>query len=86
MLVPYEEFKRRADALREAVAGACAAAGRPAGEVALLPVTKTQPAEAADYAIRYGLAAVGENRVQEAVEKKALCRSALRWELIGHLQ
>ncbi|MEJ1973571.1 MAG: hypothetical protein WDM96_14255 [Lacunisphaera sp.] len=34
----------------------------------LLPVTKTHPAAAAEYAARYGLAAVGENRVQEGVE------------------
>jgi pyridoxal phosphate enzyme (YggS family) len=33
------------------------------------------------------LGAVGENRVQEAVEKRAaMAASALRWELIGHLQ
>jgi len=29
---------------------------------------------------------VGENRVQEAVEKRALVPGPLRWELIGHLQ
>jgi pyridoxal phosphate enzyme (YggS family) len=41
---------------------------------------------AADYVIRRGLAAVGENRVQEAIEKRALVPGPLRWELIGHLQ
>ena len=49
-------------------------------------MTKTHPAAAADYAARYGLRGVGETRVQEAVEKRALATSALRWELIGHLQ
>lgn len=86
MLIPFEEFKRRADALRSEMDAACAAAGRSPGEVALLAVTKTQPAAAAEYAARYGLAAVGENRVQEAVEKRAQCAAAVRWELIGHLQ
>ncbi|MBC8009981.1 MAG: YggS family pyridoxal phosphate-dependent enzyme, partial [Burkholderiales bacterium] len=52
----------------------------------LLAVTKTHPADAAVYAARRGLAAVGENRVQEAVEKRPLAPPALRWELIGHLQ
>jgi hypothetical protein len=51
-----------------------------------LPVTKTNPAAAAEYVSRYGLAAVGENRVQEAIEKRALVPGPLRWELIGHLQ
>jgi hypothetical protein len=52
----------------------------------LLPVTKTHPAAAAEYAARYGLAAVGENRVQEAVDKQAQLATKVRWELIGHLQ
>jgi pyridoxal phosphate enzyme (YggS family) len=51
-----------------------------------LPVTKTHPAAAAEYAARYGLAAVGENRVQEGIEKRTQTALALRWELIGHLQ
>ena len=54
--------------------------------MALLAVTKTQPAEAVDYAARYGLAAVGENRVQEGAAKRAATTAAVRWELIGHLQ
>jgi pyridoxal phosphate enzyme (YggS family) len=33
-----------------------------------------------------GLRAVGENRVQEAVDKKARTTAAVAWELIGHLQ
>lgn len=82
----FEEFKRRADEVRSRMAQACAAAGRDPSEVSLLPVTKTHPAAAADYVARYGLPAVGENRVQEGVEKRAQCAAALRWELIGHLQ
>ncbi len=89
MLIPYDEFVRRADALRARIAAACAAAGRPVGDVELLAVTKTHPAAAADYAARYGLRGVGENRVQEAMEKRPQLAPesiALRWELIGHLQ
>ncbi len=49
-------------------------------------MTKTQPAAAAEYAARYGLRAVGENRVQEGIDKRAQTAAAVRWELIGHLQ
>lgn len=49
-------------------------------------MTKTHPALAAEFAARYGLRAVGENRVQEAVEKRAQTSAAIAWELIGHLQ
>lgn len=89
MLIAYEEFARRADALRAQIAAACAAAGRDPSTVELLAVTKTHPAGAADHAARYGLRGVGENRVQEGVEKRAQIAAAsasLRWELIGHLQ
>jgi pyridoxal phosphate enzyme (YggS family) len=89
MLITYEEFAERADGLRQQIAEACRQAGRDASSVELLAVTKTQPAAAAEYVARYGLAAVGENRVQEGVEKRAQTGPAaagLRWELIGHLQ
>lgn len=82
----YEEFARRADAVRVQIAAACAAAGRAPNEVELLAVTKTHPAAAVDYAARYGLRAVGENRVQEAAEKKPQTTAVIAWELIGHLQ
>jgi pyridoxal phosphate enzyme (YggS family) len=68
------------------MAAACLRAGRATDAVALLPVTKSHPVAAVEYAARYGLSAVGENRVQEAVEKRAQTTAAIRWELIGHLQ
>jgi pyridoxal phosphate enzyme (YggS family) len=86
MFITYEEFVRRADSVRFRISEACALAGRSAGEVELLAVTKTHPPAAADYAARYGLRAVGENRVQEGVEKRAQAAAAIGWELIGHLQ
>jgi pyridoxal phosphate enzyme (YggS family) len=87
MFIAYEEFVRRADVVRAQIAAACAAAGRDPATVELLAVTKTHPVAAADYAARYGLRAVGENRVQEAAEKRPRCASpTLLWELIGHLQ
>jgi pyridoxal phosphate enzyme (YggS family) len=85
--ISYGEFVQRADGVRASIAAACAHVGRAAGEVELLAVTKTHPVMAADYAARYGLRAVGENRVQEAAEKRPHCSApALAWELIGHLQ
>ncbi len=89
MLIDYDEFARRAEGIRARIAAACAAHGREPATVELLAVTKTHPAAAADYAARYGLRAVGENRVQEGSEKRAQVAPAtlpLRWELIGHLQ
>ena len=86
MLLSYDEFTARADVVRLQIAGACQAASRDPREVELLAVTKNHPAAAAGYAARYGLRAIGENRVQEAVEKKAQTTAPISWELIGHLQ
>jgi pyridoxal phosphate enzyme (YggS family) len=86
MFPTYEEFCSRADAIRRLIADACVRAGRDSRAVELLAVTKTHPAAAAEYAARYGLRAVGENRVQEGVEKRAQTTAAVQWELIGHLQ
>jgi pyridoxal phosphate enzyme (YggS family) len=89
-MITYENFCLNLAAVEARLAAACLAAGRGAHEVKLLAVTKTHPADAAVYAGRGGLVAVGENRVQEAAAKRpeatAAGAGALRWELIGHLQ
>jgi hypothetical protein len=82
----YTDFLIRAETVRARIVEVCQRCGRHSSEVTLLAVTKTYPASAAEYAFRFGLAAVGENRVQEAAEKKPLAPTGLSWELVGHLQ
>jgi pyridoxal phosphate enzyme (YggS family) len=85
--ITYEEFLVNLARVRERLVAACAVAGRSVESVRILAVTKTHPVEAALYATRAGLAGAGENRVQEALEKMAICPDpSVRWELIGHLQ
>ena len=56
-------------------------------DVVLIAVTKTQSVAVIREAVAAGLSVVGENRVQEAVEKAAqLTDLPLEWHLIGHLQ
>ncbi|MEO6873993.1 MAG: YggS family pyridoxal phosphate-dependent enzyme [Opitutaceae bacterium] len=86
MFITYEEFRQRADDVQADIAAACVRAGRQPDEVGLLAVTKNHPPAAAEYAARYGLPAVGENRVQEGVDKRAQVTAEVQWELIGHLQ
>jgi pyridoxal phosphate enzyme (YggS family) len=73
-------------AVETRIARACERAGRSREEVTLVAVSKTFPASFVDEAIEAGIAEVGENRVQEAREKKPLVRGSARWHLIGHLQ
>jgi pyridoxal phosphate enzyme (YggS family) len=86
MLPEFDEFKRRADAIRARIGEICRLAGRNPADVEILAVTKSHPALAAELAARYGLRAVGENKVQEAVDKRAQAKARVAWELIGHLQ
>jgi len=86
MLPEFEEFKTRVDTVRSRIADACRRCGRDPAGVELLAVTKNHPISAVEMAFRYGLRAVGENRVQEAVEKRACSAIGVAWELIGHLQ
>ncbi len=88
-MIAYEEFCGNCRRLLERVENACAACGRNPADVKILPVTKTHPVDAVEYSARYGFGAVGENRVQEVMEKFDSERGRalkIEWELIGHLQ
>ncbi len=54
--------------------------------VQLIAVTKNHAVAAVEAAAAAGLTLVGENRVQEAAEKKAQASADVKWHLIGHLQ
>ncbi|PYQ36527.1 MAG: YggS family pyridoxal phosphate-dependent enzyme [Acidobacteria bacterium] len=73
-------------AVEQRIAAACARAKRNRSEVTLIAVSKTFPAAMVDEAIAAGIAEIGENRVQEAREKKPAVQRSARWHLVGHLQ
>jgi len=54
--------------------------------VTLIAVTKHHTAEAVEAVAAAGILDVGENRVQEALEKATRVTAELRWHLIGRLQ
>ncbi|WP_328467117.1 YggS family pyridoxal phosphate-dependent enzyme [Actinoplanes sp. NBC_00393] len=75
--------------VRERIARACEAAGRPPGSVILTAVTKTYPASDVLLLAGLGITDVAENRDQEASAKAAEVRAAgagLRWHFVGQLQ
>ena len=80
----------RVAAVRERIARAAERASRPPGDVTLVGVSKTFPAESVRAAFAAGVRHFGENRVQEASAKidalADLRGSGLQWHLIGHLQ
>jgi hypothetical protein len=80
------EIAANLNAIQQRIETACARAGRAAGAVTLVAVTKSQPPEVVDEAAKLGLRLFGENKVQEAKAKIPLCPDHLRWHMIGHLQ
>jgi len=68
------------------IAAAELRAGRPAGAVTLVAVSKTQPWEHIAPVLDAGQKVYGENRVQEAMERWAPRREGLELRLIGPLQ
>ena len=52
----------------------------------IVAVTKTHGPEAVEAAWAEGIADVGENKVQEALDKMGQVTAPVRWHLIGHLQ
>ena len=74
----YAEIKERKDK-------AAITCGRKPDDVLLLAVTKTHTAEEINEAIDAGATDIGENRVQELLEKYDDVKP-VNWHLIGHLQ
>ena len=74
----FAEVKRRIDA-------AAIKSGRSPEDVRLIAVTKTHTPAEINEAIEAGAGDIGENRVQEILEKIEDVK-AVNWHLIGHLQ
>jgi pyridoxal phosphate enzyme (YggS family) len=73
--------------VQERISAAAQRAGRSAGEITLIGVSKTHPAEAIREAYEAGLRHFGENRVQEWEGKQSGIQDLnAAWHLIGHLQ
>lgn len=73
--------------VRQRIAAAAAACGRPPGDIHLLAVSKTKPAEDVRVAWQAGQRAFGENYLQDALTKiDALRDLDIEWHFIGRLQ
>lgn len=72
-------------AVRSRIADACERSGRSPASVTLVGVTKTHPPELAQAAVEAGVVDLGENRVQELLDKMPRVTGA-RWHFIGRLQ
>lgn len=72
--------------IKKRIALAAKKSGRNSDDITLIAVTKTHPAEMINEAIDLGVKDIGENKVQEILEKYDKVKKGVRWHLIGHLQ
>ena len=72
--------------VRKRIAAAAERGGRKAEDVHIIAVTKTMGVDVIKEAVDAGVYDLGENRVQELMEKYDHIDGGCRWHLIGHLQ
>jgi PLP dependent protein len=81
----FEDLGARVRDVRDRIDAAVVRGGH--GQlVRMIAVTKTHGAAAVEAAAACGITDVGENKVQEALDKMMAVSADLRWHLIGHLQ
>ncbi|MBQ4339742.1 MAG: YggS family pyridoxal phosphate-dependent enzyme [Firmicutes bacterium] len=74
------------DVLEKQIQAACDKCGRKREEVLLIGVTKTRTADEVNEAVAWGITDVGENKVQEIMDKYDHVPGDVKWHMIGHLQ
>ena len=82
-------IRQNLSCVKDKISEAAKKAGRSPQDIILVCVTKTATVEGLRQGIGCGITDIGENRLQEAVSKKAAVgelANALRWHMIGHLQ
>jgi pyridoxal phosphate enzyme (YggS family) len=89
--MPFLDLADRVREVRERIAAAAQRGAHAEGKegnqpVTMVAVTKTHGPDALQAAWDAGLQDVGENKVQEALEKMDALQLPFRWHLIGHLQ
>lgn len=83
----FAAFDRNYQGIQEQIARAAERSGRHAEDITLLAATKTVPVEVINHAISQGICCMGENRVQELLDKyPALDRERCDVQFIGQLQ
>ena len=89
------KISEKIERVRDSINSACARAGRDAGEIKLVIVTKSATFEQIKKVIELGFADLGENRVQQLKKVSTQVEEFLqgsgdnrqvRWHMIGHLQ
>ena len=80
-----EDIRKNLETVRAQISEAAEIAGRKSEDVILVAVSKTSTPEEVNTAIDAGVTDIGENKVQEIMDKYDDIKP-VRWHMIGHLQ
>ena len=81
-----KEFDKNLEYVLNKFNNALQKANKTSKDVTLLAATKTVDIDTINYAISKGISYVGENKVQEIMDKYDKLPDDIRWHMIGHLQ
>lgn len=79
------DISKNLETIKKRIEKAAIKSGRDPKDITLIAVTKTYSPDAINEAIDLGVTDIGENKVQEIIEKYDKVKP-VRWHLIGHLQ
>lgn len=80
-----ENIKKNLESVRSKIEESAEGCGRKEDEITLVAVSKTRDPEEINTAIDAGVTDIGENKVQEIMDKYDSIKP-VRWHMIGHLQ
>lgn len=80
-----EDIRGNLEKVRQQIRQSAEGCGRSQDDVLLVAVSKTRTPEEINIAIEAGVTDIGENKVQEIMDKYDDIKS-VRWHMIGHLQ
>jgi len=83
----FLDIKEKYDQVMERIAKSAHRSGRNPNDIKLVTVSKGQPIEILQAAVRAGINRFGENYAEESVPKiEAIAAPLIEWHMIGHVQ
>lgn len=81
-----DSIKQNIESIEAEIKEICNRCGRSFEDITLIAVSKTIDTQRINYAVDCGISNLGENKVQEIMDKYDQVSKNVKWHLIGHLQ
>ena len=82
-----DRIRPRLNKVMERVSRSAEVSGRTLDDIRIVAISKGQPVDAILTAANLGIEDIGENRIEEALNKQDNCKGTkLNWHMVGHIQ